>query len=361
MSLEISELNRFARSQYWNTKTAYYDIINAGNLIDEDSSLIRENDKMAFEILSDWVWASNYRSIRFALGKIPYIKQYACKRIYPTATMAKKALASEILSQDNWNKEASHAQKLMKNNQLKQNIFEISQQIYNYLKKKPQLQKICEAQSDYWHYAKLNYSAKNTWDLIGQVIQKKDTDLVTNIAIIHDLATLLKRVKKSQVTNFTSFDSDILMMSILSSNKERQVLPANQIFDPNKGQPTPMRWTLSGGKFPDNRTPNEDHPAVIYARMYHRPVQMGPSRTTAIMLHLAREALNNSNKQQKNIEDLLAHLTLGLFAFWNQSYNRRCTMIHCYHFVTDCAVHNFSIPRKTINKIMGLSEQSDYL
>lgn len=370
MTLEITDHNWPLVRLYWNAKSAYEDII-AGVEDDENSKIIVSHRDEALNILYDWVWASSYRSVRYILGVEVYghriFTQLAQKRQYSSVAMARIALAAEINSLLQWNQETQQAKKLIQNPTVAAKVFEVTQAIveYLYLEKNSELCSKCQTISDYVNYYRITYPivtfTSGVAGVLKAMVNLKDNDIVRNIAAIHDAAKLLDEAsKRPGLSNYSDQDwANNLKMH--TGEKEikaaKEILMVDDKGNPmvdDKGNPIPMRWTLSGGTWPDNRTPNEDHPSVKYARKRKMPVQMGPSRTTATMLTLAEQALNAQNtKKEDEKKNLLAYLDLGLFAWWNQAYNRRCTMIHCYHFVTDCAVCNFDVESALIDKILN--------
>ena len=78
----------------------------------------------------------------------------------------------------------------------------------------------------------------------------------------------------------------------------------------------------------------ESRGSIQTARKYNMPVSAGPSFTTARMLTMCEKS--GCNVQQ------LESVALGLFAFWNDVYNKSATSVHRYHFVMDMA-KNFGV------------------
>ena len=97
------------------------------------------------------------------------------------------------------------------------------------------------------------------------------------------------------------------------------------------GQKVPLtdhRFTVKvGDKY--RRILNQDHAAMVAARLHAKPVEVGPSLTTGRFMQAATCAGATPAE--------LEALAWGLFAFWNQSYTTSASGIHRFHFVMDMA------------------------
>ena len=102
------------------------------------------------------------------------------------------------------------------------------------------------------------------------------------------------------------------------------------------GQKVPLtdhRFTVKvGDKY--RRTLNQDHAALVAARLHSKPVEVGPSLTTGRFMQAATCAGATPAE--------LEALAWGLFAFWNQSYTTLASGIHRFHFVMDMA-NNYGV------------------
>lgn len=369
MSLRIGPAGVFGSWVYWRAARALADIRQqAGNafapgpawLAPQLSQRIAAalpngaNDPLFTAVLNRWIWPWRWRSLRWT------VSQPTSVRFYPDFLEAAAGLVGEAEAQPLLQIEQQLAANLDGNGAFVARIAQHAQAIAAYAGGNafvgPALQ---GRRTEYlWgitfsnpYRAALNAGggAGGVGGVLNLVANENPPSLPRLVAALHDASVLVKRASGAPGVNlhgFQVFGDNALRVTCLDLGPPPvvQVQAVDQIPDPlNNGQP--MRWTLAGGPGVDQRTPNERHPAIQYARWRRYPLQMGPSRTTAHYLNLARNAGLNAAA--------LADLTLALVTYWHRHYSQACSMIHCFHFATDAAINNFGVTRQGLQAAMG--------
>ena len=377
MSLRIHQTGRFGDWVYWRAAGALAGIRqNTANsfapagpawLVPQLSQRIAAalpniaNDAAYTAVLDRWIWPWRWRSLRWA------VSQATSVRLYPDFVEAAAGLVGEAEAEPLLQVERQLAANLDADAGFVNRLAGHAQAVEAYALANnpavangnafvgPVLQR--GRRTEYlWGTTFRNpyrtaLNAGGVRQVLSLVANQNPPDLGGIVAALHDASVLVKRAAGVPGTNlhgFQAFDDDALRVTCLDLGPPPvvQVQQVGQIPDPlNIGHP--MRWTLAGGPGVDQRTPNERHPAIQDARFKRYPLQMGPSRTTAHYLNLARNAGLNAAA--------LADLTLALVTFWHRDYSQACSMIHCFHFATDAAINNFGVARNDLQAAMGVA------
>lgn len=352
------------------------------------------NPQLAQSILNDWVQSSSNRYVRafplrgattrrrllgtsslglvalaitgwwsagalaVASGTIYVLDQYmmpAQRRVYPNNALAAIALAAEINSEKNFARESQLAEAIFVDGTTQNRLQSAARRIAAYYTDWNALRRLCNDTGEYGFYinglrAMIPRRFRNNTNLLDLIahINVNEDNCGYVVAILHDISVFAKKLASRTVNPdtfnnaYTLFDEAAFRMTI---KDDRDGHPNTSVMTPAEINQNfnVTRWTFSGDHttednnaprvFPDYRTPNERHPALKYARSRNCTVQMGPTRTTLHFLQLARSA--NCNAAE------LRALTMMIFAFWNAIYDRACTMVHCFHFTSDCLFRNF--------------------
>jgi hypothetical protein len=91
-------------------------------------------------------------------------------------------------------------------------------------------------------------------------------------------------------------------------------------------------------------TRDEYDPVSVVARRFGVPIEAGRSMTTARLLTLCRQALVDSDTEEKHEygKSELDAVANAIFAYWAAIYNLALTPVHTYHEVMDVA-HHFGV------------------
>ncbi len=337
----------YYRDVYWSRTTAYNDILGAEDVSDEHKRTIRENRDTAEKILDDWVWSFASRYVRYVL---PTEWNNANRRYYRSFPEAALALVNEIRCMAKFKLEAEKAAELLGADGMGGGAFRQAfrsgiAKVFKFVDEETTygIKRACEAQrgsyKDYYAglFSATDIGSRSCYLALKRLAADKiqGHTIAACVGVLHDVSVCGKSKLPKRGVGGASTSSggggpwDAGTMKVTIPDEGGQTVASLSDIK--------QRWTrkYSSSGWVDDRTPDESHPAVKAAREQGYMVQMGPSRTTAHYLNL----LANAGCSKLEMEQM----ALGLFAFWNQVYNRRCTMIHCYYFVADCAKHNFGL------------------
>jgi hypothetical protein len=254
-------------------------------------------------VLEGWINFSEYQAVRMIKGQVPLDKTFA-----EPEQMA-MAVLGEVMAKANLEKETKLAAETYSSKYIDQKLNELMPRLITQFENKTKTS--IEAKLGNWHMGKYWpwYFASMTGGFARVFRGPSSYSLSAKVAAIHDLTDF-----------YFSFHQEVVSVP---ANKQK----ASDVQGAKVDLISPTTKALN---FRDKTgTLNEHHEAIFAARVYNKPVQLGPSFTTGRFMEMASQA--GATPQE------IEALAWGLFAFWNQSYTTSKSGIHRFHFVMDMA------------------------
>lgn len=164
-------------------------------------------------------------------------------------------------------------------------------------------------------------------------LNEKEEDVKPKEKELKERYTEKREEKMSKATNYERKKP----VTLIEKMRDSFLIAMEWKSKPNTSE-KPTLNTRSKGRH-NVGTRDEFDPVTITARRHNVPIEAGRSMTTARMLELCNQVLQESDElemQTKGMSELDA-VAQSIFAYWASVYNQALTPIHTYHEVMDVA------------------------